>query len=155
MTYKTTYWDAETKTQLERNCTPEEIAEIEVRKSPPIADLKAAKNAEINAARLAANFTTFTHAGKTIACDQLSRSDIDAVAGSISLTGDFPVGFPGAWKAADNSYLLLPDVDAFKDLYASMTLQGALNFGHSQSLKTALAAATTVEEVNAIVWEQV
>ena len=35
----------------------------------PLAELKAAKNAEINAARLAANFSTFTHAGKQIACD--------------------------------------------------------------------------------------
>jgi hypothetical protein len=35
MTYKTTYWDAETKTQLVRNCTPEEIAEIEARKASP------------------------------------------------------------------------------------------------------------------------
>lgn len=32
MTYKTTYWDTESKSQKERDCTPEEVAEIEQRK---------------------------------------------------------------------------------------------------------------------------
>lgn len=35
MTYKTAYWDSETNQQLERDCTPEETAEIELRKLPP------------------------------------------------------------------------------------------------------------------------
>lgn len=34
MTYKTTYWNSETQQQEERDCTPEEIAEIEARKLP-------------------------------------------------------------------------------------------------------------------------
>ena len=34
MTYKTAYWDSETSQQLERDCTPEETAEIELRKMP-------------------------------------------------------------------------------------------------------------------------
>jgi hypothetical protein len=120
--------------------------------TPSLADLKTAKNTQINQWRGAANQTNFTHSGKQIACDALSRSDIDAVAGSIALTGAFPVGFPGAWKAMDNSYVMLPDVAAFKAMYASMTLQGTINFGHSQDLKAALAAATTIEQVTAIVW---
>lgn len=118
-----------------------------------LAAAKIAKNAQINEWRAQANQTSFTHSGKQIACDALSRSDIDAVAGSIALSGAFPVGFPGAWKAMDNTYLMLPDVDAFKAMYASMTLQGTINFGQSQTLKTALAAATTIAEVNAIAWE--
>lgn len=113
---------------------------------------KASKNQQINDWRAEANQTYFTHQGKQVACDALSRSDIDAVAGSISLTGVFPAGFPGAWKATDNTYLALPDVAAFKAMYSSMTLQGTINFGHSQTLKTTLAAATTVAQVNAIVW---
>lgn len=117
-----------------------------------ILDAKVAKNAQINGWRAQANNSTFSHLGKTIACDDLSRSDIDAVAGSISLNGAFPVGFPNAWKAIDNSYLSLPDIDAFKAMYSSMTLQGTINFGHSQALKTTLISATTIEQVNAIVW---
>lgn len=34
MTYKTAYWDSETNQQRERDCTPEEVAEIELRKLP-------------------------------------------------------------------------------------------------------------------------
>lgn len=125
--------------------TPEESAAL-------LASAKTAKNMQINLWRGSANQSSFTHAGKQIACDALSRSDIDAVAGSIALTGTFPAGFPGAWKATDNSYVMLPDVEAFKAMYASMTLQGTLNFGHSQDLKATLAAATTIEQVNAIAW---
>lgn len=125
---------------------PEVIAER-------LAALKAAKNLQINQWRAQANQTHFAHGGKQIACDALSRSDIDAVAGSVALTGAFPAGFPGAWKAIDNSYIMLPDVAAFKAMYASMTAQGSVNFGQSQALKAQLAAATTAAQVAAIVWE--
>ena len=119
-----------------------------------LATAKVAKNAQINLWRASANQTVFPHLGKNIACDALSRSDIDAVAGSVSLTGAFPVGFPGAWKYTDNTYLMLPDVQAFKEMYASMTQAGTVNFARSQTLKTALAAATTLAEVNALSWEE-
>ena len=36
MTYKTVYWDDETHSQKERDCTPEEVAEIEARKTAPV-----------------------------------------------------------------------------------------------------------------------
>ena len=35
MTYKTVYWDDVTKSQQERDSTPEEVAEIEARQSSP------------------------------------------------------------------------------------------------------------------------
>lgn len=125
--------------------TPEELA-------AQLVAAKASKNLQINQWRAAANQSYFTYAGKQIACDALSRSDIDALANSIALTGAFPVGFPGAWKAMDNSYVAIPDVGTFKAMHAAMTAQGTVNFGHSQTLKAALAAATTVEQIEAIVW---
>ena len=125
--------------------TPEEVA-------AQLVAVKAAKNLQINLWRAAANQSHFTYSGKQIACDALSRSDIDAVANSIALTGGFPAGFPGAWKAMDNSYVAIPDVDAFKAMHAAMTMQGTINFGHSQDLKAALAAANTVDQIDAIVW---
>lgn len=115
-------------------------------------ELKAAKNAEINAARLKANGTTFPHAGKVFACDSLSRSDIDGVANHIGLFGAFPPDFPGGWKSVDNTMLPMATIDDFKAFYQSMTAQGAANFNHSQALKSQLAEATTKEEVHAIVW---
>ena len=118
-----------------------------------LAPLKAAKNLQINEWRSNANLTSFTHAGKRIACDALSRSDIEGVAGNISLLGAFPAGFPNAWKAMDNTYILIPTIAAFKDMYSSMTAQGTINFGHSQDLKLALANAETPQEIDDIKWD--
>lgn len=121
----------------------------------PLEELKAKKNAEINQWRAAANQSTFPHGGKLIACDALSRSDIDAVANHIGLFGTFPEGFPMAWKATDNTFVPLPDVDAFKTMYASMTAQGTANFERSQELKSALGNATTAAAVSAITWQPI
>jgi hypothetical protein len=123
--------------------------------TPPAVDLvalKAAKNAEINAARLAANFTSFTHAGKAIACDQLSRSDIDGTNGFVGLYGTLPPGWPGGWKAVDTTYVPISSVDGWKAFYSSMFAAGNANFAKAQALKTQLEAATTAAEVQAIVW---
>jgi hypothetical protein len=135
-----------------RDATEEESAEIQARSVDAMDSIKASKNEEINAWRAAANLSTFPHAGKLIACDSLSRSDLDGVANAIALSGSFPTGFPGAWKATDNSMIPLADLDAFRALYASMTAQGTANFNHAQALKTQLASASTPEEVAAIVW---
>lgn len=123
--------------------------------TPPPVDLvalKAAKNAEINAARLAANFSTFPHAGKDIACDQLSRSDIDGTNGFVSLYGTLPPGWTGGWKAADNTYVPISSVDGWKAFYSSMFAAGNANFAKAQALKTQLEAAATAAEVAAVVW---
>lgn len=117
-----------------------------------LAPLKAAKNEEINAARLAANFSTFEHAGKRIACDQLSRSDIDGTNGYVALHGSLPAGWPGGWKAVDNSYVVIGDVDAWKAFYGSMFAAGNANFARTQALKVMLANAGTPEEIEAINW---
>lgn len=121
-------------------------------KAPTLLSLVSAKNAEINAARAAANTSTFAHGGKTFSCDQLSRSDIDGVNGYVALYGALPPGFPGAWKAVDNTYLPIADVEAWKVFYTAMVAQGAANFAHAQELKALLAASTTPETVAAIVW---
>lgn len=115
-----------------------------------IADLKAAKNAAINAARLKANQSHFTFAGKQIAVDPLSRSDIDAAHGAILMLGAMPGGWPGGWKAMDNEYVLIPDVATWGRFYGAMVAQGTANFAHAQALKAQLAAANTAEEVAAV-----
>lgn len=123
--------------------------------TPPAVDLvalKAAKNAEINAARLAANFSTFPHAGKAIACDQLSRSDIDGTNGFVSLYGTLPPDWPGGWKAVDNTYVPIASVNDWKAFYASMFAAGNAHFAKAQALKAQLDAATTAEQVAAITW---
>lgn len=117
-----------------------------------LAAAKASKNAEINAARLAANRSTFSHAGKTFACDELSRSDIDGINGFVALNSAMPPGWPGGWKAVDNSVHPIPDVGAWKAFYAAMVAAGNANFAKAQALKATLAAASTAAQIAAVVW---
>lgn len=112
--------------------------------------LRIQKNTQINTARMRANTSTFMFDGKPIACDELSRSDIDGVAGYISLFGEFPPGWPGAWKAADNTYVPMTNIAHFRAMYAAMAGAGLANFARAQSLKAELAAAHTAEEIDAI-----
>ncbi|MCU7372864.1 DUF4376 domain-containing protein [Paucibacter sp. O1-1] len=114
--------------------------------------MKADKNDEINAARLAANRGGFMFAGKLISTDELSRSDIDGTNGTVTLTGDFPAGWPGVWKTEDNSYVPIPDIETWKLFYAAMSAQGAANFATSQALKAQLALAESPEQVEAVAW---
>lgn len=126
-----------------------------VKKPPPVKSLdetKAEKNAEINAARASASAGTFSHGGKMFSADAVSRSDIDGVNGYVATHDALPPGFPGAWKAVDNTYLPIADVAAWKAFYSAMVAQGVTNFLHAQELKAQLAAATTPEEVAAIKW---
>ena len=117
-----------------------------------LADFKSAKNDEINAARLKANCTHFMFNGKQIATDALSRGDIDAVNGIVALTNEMPSEWFGGWKTTDNSYISIPDIETWTLFYKAMVTQGNINFARSQSLKAQLEEATTIEEVEAIVW---
>ena len=122
---------------------------------PPLPDLDAlrtAKNDEINAERERRTFDTFEHAGKTISCDTLSRSDIDGVNGYVALNNAFPSIWPGAWKCADNTYLTIATVDEWKAFYGSMVAAGAALYARAQALKAALSKATTADEIAAIHW---
>lgn len=118
----------------------------------PLDTLKSDKNAEINAARLSANLTTFTHSGKVFACDLLSRSDIDGINGMVATRGALPNDWIGGWKAIDNTYVSITTIEQWNDFYDSMVAQGKVNFAKSQSLKAQLAAAGTAEQVAAITW---
>lgn len=134
----------------ERPATPEEVAEIEARAVVDIVAERAKLNTAINEWRAHKNFTTFPHAGKVIACDQLSRSDIDATAGHIALFGTFPPDFPGGWRAVDNTYVMMPTIDDFKAMYTSMTAQGTANFNQSQQFKAQMNAAQTSQDIAAV-----
>lgn len=132
--------------------TQQELDDLADASAAALEAARAEKNAAINAARLAANFSTFTHAGKVFACDQLSRSDIDGTNGYVALHGALPAGWPGGWKAVDNTFYPIADVEAWKEFYGSMFAAGNANFAHAQALKQALAAAQTIQDVEAIQW---
>lgn len=119
---------------------------------PTLSELKILKNIEINQARLMANQTTFTYQSKQIACDQLSRGDIDGVNGYVATRGTLPPNWVGGWKAVDNSIVPIQTVDAWNGFFDSMIAQGQANFAKSEGLKFQLAAAQTAEQVAAINW---
>lgn len=114
--------------------------------------MKQAKRDQINRARWEANSSSFTFAGKQIAADRLSRSDIDGVSNEVALTGNLPSSFPNAWKAIDNTYVSIPDVATWVAFVQAMVAQGSANFAHAQQLKAQLDSATTMEQVAAIQW---
>lgn len=112
--------------------------------------IKSRKNADINAARLAANMSTFTYSGKTVACDALSRGDIEAINGIVALTNALPAGWVGGWKAVDNSIIPIADVNDWVLFYGAMVAQGMANFAHSQTLKAQLEAAYQAQDRSAM-----
>ena len=121
-----------------------------------LATARAAKNQEINAARLAANNTYFTHRGMQFACDTLSKDDIVGTNGEITSRGGLPThGWVGAWKAIDNSYLSITTLEEWQDFYSAMFSQGTANFLHAQQLKNLVANAETQAQLDAINWETV
>ena len=117
-------------------------------------DTKITKNLEINSERLKANNSWFVFLDSRIACDQLSREDIQGVNGHVSNTGSLPDSWPGGWKRMDNGYVPIVSVEMWKMFYAAMVNQGMTNFQKAQALKQRVIEATTVQEVAAINWEE-
>lgn len=131
-----------------RNLTTQELAQI----AAELVLAKEAKELSINQMRDYANSSTFPYAGKQIAVDALSMRDILVTAGYVALFGALHPDWPGGWFTTDKSFIPITTVEDFKGMYSAMYDQGASNFVHSQALKAALASATTIEQVNAIVW---
>lgn len=117
-----------------------------------LAELKERKAAEINAARLSANQSYFDFAGKQIACDEVSMLDIQCANAEIALTREMPDAWPGAWKALDNTYAPVPDIDAWTVFIKAMVSRGVAHFAHAQLRKAELDAATTPEQIAEIYW---
>ena len=117
-----------------------------------LSELKLKKKIKINEWRLIANSSSFTHAGKTIACDNLSWRDITGTNDEINNLGSLPTVWPGGWKTMDNDYVPISTVEEWKSFYSSMYNRGINNFIKAQQLKTAVETATTFAEVENVVW---
>lgn len=124
----------------------------------PLAEIKARKNAEIDAARESANRTYFDFAGQRIACEDMSWKDIISTNAEISITHQMPANWVGGWKAKDKTpeggpiYVAIPDVATWVLFIQAMVARGTAHFLKSQGLKNQLAAATSPEQIAAISW---
>jgi len=120
-----------------------------------VADLEKArttKNSIINLALITANQSGFTYGNSRIASDPLSRSHIDAVNGYVSVFNKLPKGWLGTWKTEAGTELSIPNAVAWKQLYGAMVNQIQANFVKAEQLKDTVAAATTIEEIEAVSW---
>lgn len=117
-----------------------------------IAQAKASRKADINVWRVQADMSYFEFDGRQIAVDEASMRRILGTSAMVALLGTFPEGWPGAWKAMDNSYVSIPDVATWNALVAAMSAQGAANFAKQQQLKALVDEAVTLSEVDAITW---
>lgn len=117
-----------------------------------LAEAQAARRTHINRMWAQADAGSFVYAGKDIACDQQSRGHIESMNGHITLFGAFPAGWPGQWKARDNTFATIADADAWKAFYGAMIAQGLQHFGKAQTLKAQIDAATSIAAVDAIDW---
>lgn len=97
MTYKTVYWDEVTQSQQERDCTPEEIADIEAAKiAPPTRDqLKAQREVAVAAIKVT------TTAGNTFDGDEVSQGRMSRAIIALG-TGLAP---SVSWVLADNTVI--------------------------------------------------
>ena len=120
----------------------------------PIEQLRAERNAAINAWKLEANNTYFEFAGEQISFKDSDRIEIQAVHNWVTLTGSMPTwpDWPAAWKAISNRWVPLPDVDTWKAFTLAIAERGTAHFKRAQQLKAALTAAATPVEIEAIIW---
>ena len=115
-------------------------------------ELKAIKREEITNARLKANYDKFTLEDKEFNASQAAQNDLNGISNYISLYGELPPSFPGAWMALDESILYIPDVDSFKGLYSAFVAQGNANFTKMAILLAHVELATTPEELAEVIW---
>lgn len=150
-TYKTAYWDAVAQEQKERDCTPEEIAEIELRKLPaPIIERRDAAWERIKAERDRRKFGGVKVGADWFHCDLESRSQWERMANKadkLGLTGADAYtigGQPVPWKTMAGAFVVLTAGKIFAVVDA-IELQEALIFGRAQQHIAAVQVSDTPE----------
>jgi hypothetical protein len=112
-----------------------------------LADLKAAQWSLIKSARSQAEYAGFTWDGSTFDSDTLSQNRIT---GAVTLAQLSP-GFTINWTLADNSTRTLNQADMIA-VGVALGQHVQTQFTKAQALRVAIEAATTPEDVAAVVW---
>ncbi|WP_338847889.1 DUF4376 domain-containing protein [Massilia sp. W12] len=115
---------------------------------------KSRKMSEIANWYAAKNFTYFSHRGKKIQCDPVSRSNIDAIATMLALgkyadNDKLPAGVE-SWRALDNTELPIASVRDFREMYTSMVEAGKNNFDMMRAAKNRCDQAESIDEISSI-----
>jgi len=122
--------------------------------APTLADVKAVKNGEIDAAYTQAiqkdvSFTTAGGTTKNFQADEASQSVLLKTLTNCQAAGKVPSNF--YWRSTDNTNVpfTLADLQGLAD---SIFQQGWSAFKHRADLKSQIAAASKVSDVEAISW---
>lgn len=96
----------------------------------------------------------FSHEGLWFDADPASWKKLTGVQSYVSDFAALPSWFPGFWKSENNTYWPVPDIAAWRLLYASALERGALNFQRSEQLKAYLHDENrTMTEIDNITWD--
>ena len=114
-----------------------------------LAAAQAAAIAQINAKRDATEQGTFAYLGKLIDADPVSCQRITVAASTAQMALSSNVPYALEWSCADNSLLPL-DALGVLGMMQALGSHGLAVHLHARGLKTAVLAATTVEQVAAV-----
>jgi hypothetical protein len=112
-----------------------------------LADLKAAQWSLIKSARSQAEYAGFTWDGSTFDSDTLSQNRITGAVTLAQLSPNFTIH----WTLADNSTRTLIQADMIA-VGVALGQHVQTQFTKAQALRVAIEAATTPEDVAAVVW---
>ena len=117
-----------------------------------LSEARQAKRAEIKEARNKANINGFKWKTIKFDNDTDSRIAIDAVQAFIAAYNTFPTGWDGVWEASDGHDEPLTTITQWNNFYRAMVDDAQTVRKKYQSRKASIDAATTIAEVDAIVW---
>jgi len=125
------------------------LTAIDAPPAPTLADAKKSKNSEINTDRASALVAGMTYDGHTWQTDPDTRANLSGVVAGVAAGLPLPSGF--SWRTSDNVDVPM-DADGVKAFGAAMLAWVNSIYQHSWDLKNTVEAATTADEVTAIVW---
>jgi hypothetical protein len=112
-----------------------------------LAALKAAQWTAIKQARSAAEYAGFTWDGSTFDSDAISQNRITGAVALAQMSSTFSIG----WVLADNTVRTLSQSDMLQ-VGAALGAHVAAIFAKGVLLREAIEAATTVQQIEAVVW---
>lgn len=112
-----------------------------------LAEHKSVKWAEFKKLRSQEEYAGFLWDGSVFDSDAISQQHITRAVTQALMDGPFPIN----WTLANNTVRSLSNLQ-MKQLGGALGLHVEAKFSHAQGLRAQLDAATTIEEVVAIVW---
>jgi len=114
-------------------------------------DIKASQKALINTARDTEEASGFPYLGKILDSDERSALRITMAAMTAKLSMDAGLTFSTDWTCKDNTVITLDGLQTV-EMPKYLAINGLTLHSKAKFLKAAIEAATTIEEVQAIVW---